>query len=291
MFEKRKLDNLRIQVFEEIGRRCEAEYDYLRYPPIYGLGGDQAAASIVAVGETLLDTLIDAAPVQKDRQKAARKEIIRAIDLESAIAASIFFAHALVHWILVRDECLHLLGRGEPQTPHDVQSLAMLRQHFPLPAASESVLTKEAPIGFPTLRLTPETFSDDPPLESGYTMYLREPEYADQSFAGEPVEGEEPRDRLEELRDTHIMVSAQHFQVTASREGMRLAMGAAFDGSVVAENNLREDKSLEATLGLVSLKTWWDAAEEKYYGQLADMQEALLAHQAEQQGASIEPPV
>jgi hypothetical protein len=291
MFEKRKLDNLRIQVFEEIGLRCEAEYHYERYPPIFGLGGDQAAASIVAVGETLLDTLIDAAPVQKDRQKAVRKEIIRAVNLESAVDASVFFAHALVHWILTRDECLHLLDRGEPQSPHDIQSLAMLRQHFPLPEESESVLTKEAPVGFPTLRLTPETFSGEPPLESGYTMYLREPEYADQRFAGEAEEGEEPRDRLEELRDTHIMVSAQHFQVSASREGIRLAMGAAFDGSVVAESDLREDKSLEAVLGLVSLKTWWDAAEERYYEQLADMQAELLAHQAEQQWARIEPPV
>ncbi len=85
------------------------------------------------------------------------------------------------------------------------------------------------------------------------------------------------------------MVSAQHFQVTAAREGVRLAMGSGFNGSVVADNDLREDKSLESALGLLSLKTWWDAAEETYYEQLADIQEALVG-QADQQRTSMEPP-
>jgi hypothetical protein len=52
-------------------------------------------------------------PFQKDRQKAARKEIIRAIDLESAMAASIFFAMCSSNGFWSETNA-SICSRGEP---------------------------------------------------------------------------------------------------------------------------------------------------------------------------------
>jgi hypothetical protein len=290
MFEKRKLDNLRIDIFQELGRRCGAEYNHNRYPPIYGLGPNEAAASIVAIGETLLDTLLSDPPVPKGLQRRTSKEIIRAVDLDRCVEASIFFAHALLRWIIVREECFNALGRSDPPRPADVQILEMLQAHFPLSQKNEAILTEEAPTGFPTLRETPETFTEPPPLESGYTMFLRDPTYGDQSFGKQPEDGEEPPDRLDELRDTHIMVSSRHFQVSASRAGLQLAMGNASSSSL-AENDLRKAEGLDSMLAYIALKTWWEAAEQHYYEQLADLHEGLSSYERDQAQRDRQPPV
>jgi hypothetical protein len=120
------------------------------------------------------------------------------------IQASIFLAHALIRWCLVRDEYLAKMGKDEDAIlfrPREQQMLDLLDRFFPI-SEQDAQVTDEAAAPYRDFELTHETIKERQPVSSsGWMNYLRNPE-----LWGETGDGQTPEERREELLDNQLFL-------------------------------------------------------------------------------------
>ena len=255
MFEKRKLDHIRMDVLNAIAERSDGRMGG-EHPAFFGLHENQIAGSLVTVGAFLLDGVISHPPVPEPDGKAEEKLIIQNLSVDGMVQASIFLAHALLRWCLVSYEYEHLMGRDTDAIrlqPREQRMLDLLERHFPVSAADAAEL-EAAAASYRDFDLRPETIKErDPVKSSGWMMYLHDSEYAD------PGEGETARSAW---RCSSTLTSGSRTTITgpsppATRSSWRSDRPTTRPSR--ASFPIEHDASFEAMQGELMLQGAWNA--------------------------------
>jgi hypothetical protein len=258
------MDDVRYRILVRIGESCGAA-PIGDYPAMFGLAREQMAASVVTCGTLLLDLLISDPPV-KDDAKRERKALVKALDVDNGVAASVFLAHALARFEATDAPYAAPFLEGDQGftlPPAFEQAIGLLNEHYPLNATAEAALAHAGRF-YPYLDLEPGSLPPEqaPPVEdsTGWIMY---------------VAGERQVESPEEMKNVvegHFMTARNAFRDEASMHGLGLVLGSSLADSGVG-SLADEDVGLDRALISVRVAARWAQTFEAYRDLLVEMSE------------------